>query len=323
MSIKSNWSEIQFHLFQHCNIVSPRWLENFYHLSLDPRFVITSIIGYLMIVNYLNKVLVIKRKRDEKESITHGSILFKTACFIHNVLLTLYSGWTFYHVFSIIYKNFIASKLSLFQALRDENNQMIKDGIGFFFWLFYVSKFYEFLDTLILLLKGRSSNNLQTYHHAGVILTCWLMYANDCTGIWLFVFLNSFIHTLMYFYFGLTTIGIRPSWKKIMTTFQIIQFYVGIIICSMYLLVPELNVKRKMSLPSFNLSHYFPKYLDEVSARKVAEAIMIFYLCGLLVLFTKFYNREYDEIIKNKEKKSKENDKRENRMKIEKQELKA
>ena len=35
--------------------------------------------------------------------------------------------------------------------------------------------------------------------------------------------MNSFIHTLMYYYYMVTVLGISPSWKKYLTTMQIIQ----------------------------------------------------------------------------------------------------
>lgn len=47
-----------------------------------------------------------------------------------------------------------------------------------FFWsyVYYLSKFYELLDTLILVLKGKPLTFLHVYHHATVIAMCffWL-----------------------------------------------------------------------------------------------------------------------------------------------------
>jgi len=42
-------------------------------------------------------------------------------------------------------------------------------------------------------------------------------------AVWLFVLYNSFIHTIMYFYYFLTVIGIKPSWKKLITIMQLVQ----------------------------------------------------------------------------------------------------
>lgn len=71
------------------------------------------------------------------------------------------------------------------------------EGLAFYGWFFYLSKFYEVLDTLIILAKGKKSSTLQTYHHAGAMMCMWAGIRYMSPPIWLFVFLNSFIHTLM------------------------------------------------------------------------------------------------------------------------------
>ena len=71
------------------------------------------------------------------------------------------------------------------------------EGLAFWGWLFYVSKFYEVLDTAIILTKGRKSSMLQTYHHAGAMLCMWAGIRYMAPPIWMFVLVNSGIHTLM------------------------------------------------------------------------------------------------------------------------------
>lgn len=71
------------------------------------------------------------------------------------------------------------------------------EGLAFYGWFFYLSKFYEVLDTFIILAKGKKSSTLQTYHHAGAMMCMWAGIRYMSPPIWLFVFLNSFIHTLM------------------------------------------------------------------------------------------------------------------------------
>ena len=71
------------------------------------------------------------------------------------------------------------------------------EGLAFWGWLFYVSKFYEVLDTLLILAKGKRSATLQTYHHSGAMLCMWAGIRYMSPPIWMFVFVNSLIHTLM------------------------------------------------------------------------------------------------------------------------------
>lgn len=44
------------------------------------------------------------------------------------------------------------------------------EGLAFYGWIFYVSKFYGVVDTAIIIAKGKRSSTLQTYHHAGAML---------------------------------------------------------------------------------------------------------------------------------------------------------
>lgn len=71
------------------------------------------------------------------------------------------------------------------------------EGLAFWGWVFYVSKFYEVLDTMIILAKGKRSATLQTYHHSGAMLCMWAGIRYMSPPIWMFVFVNSFIHALM------------------------------------------------------------------------------------------------------------------------------
>lgn len=71
------------------------------------------------------------------------------------------------------------------------------EGLGFYGWLFYVSKFYEIVDTLIILAKGKNTSILQTFHHAGAMMCMWAGIRYMSPPIWMFVFVNSGLHGLM------------------------------------------------------------------------------------------------------------------------------
>ena len=69
------------------------------------------------------------------------------------------------------------------------------------------SKVAELLDTFFLLVRKRPIIVLHWYHHLSVLLFCWHAYsARIGTGLW-FATMNYSVHTLMYFYFGLTQCG--------------------------------------------------------------------------------------------------------------------
>jgi len=75
--------------------------------------------------------------------------------------------------------------------------RMWNEGLAFYGWLFYLSKFYEVIDTLIILAKGKKSSFLQTYHHAGAMMCMWAGIRYMSPPIWMFALVNSFIHTIM------------------------------------------------------------------------------------------------------------------------------
>lgn len=95
-----------------------------------------------------------------------------------------------------------------------------------FFWsyVFYLSKYYELLDTLIMILKRRPLTFLHVFHHAIVVIMSffWLQYSQSLQIIALLT--NTAVHMLMYSYYLLCSFGIKPFWKKLVTNCQIIQF---------------------------------------------------------------------------------------------------
>ncbi|GME82645.1 unnamed protein product [Ambrosiozyma monospora] len=119
---------------------------------------------------------------------------FKFLVLMHNVGLCIFSVWTFTGMSRSIHVNAngrIADLIKIKSEGRtdlkpsgwdklvcsicdtDDGMQMNHDGYkGLEFWAywFYISKFYEVVDTMITLTKGRKSMFLQLYHHSGALL---------------------------------------------------------------------------------------------------------------------------------------------------------
>jgi GNS1/SUR4 family len=71
-------------------------------------------------------------------------------------------------------------------------------------WLFYVSKVWDFWDTLFIIVgkKWRQLSFLHVYHHTTIFLFYWLnSHVNYDGDIYLTILLNGFIHTVMYTYY--------------------------------------------------------------------------------------------------------------------------
>ncbi|KAJ2158514.1 hypothetical protein GGF46_003728 [Coemansia sp. RSA 552] len=160
-------------------------------------------------------------KKKKKTGLTPMSL----AVFVHNAALAAYSAWAFWSVFP----PFVGKILhrGLHEGLCDTDGELWNSVLFVHLYLFYVSKYYELMDTAIILLKGRKASLLQIYHHAGVILIMHLAnYTASPSSIFI-VWENAGVHTVMYSYYALTTLGINPPGKQYLTSLQIFQFLFG------------------------------------------------------------------------------------------------
>eukprot|EP01018_Ginkgo_biloba_P019514 Gb_31554 [translate_table: standard] len=143
-----------------------------------------------------------------------------------------------------------------------------------FFWsyVFYLSKYYEFVDTIILVLRKRPLTFLHVYHHAVVVVMCflWLEYSQSLQIIALIT--NALVHTLMYTYYFLCSIGYPPPWKKLVTNCQIVQFLFSFLVSIVLLWL-----------------HFIG---DGCSGMK-AWMFNALFNASLLVLFFNFHRRQY------------------------------
>jgi hypothetical protein len=99
-------------------------------------------------------------------------------------------------------------------------------ALEFWSYIYYLSKFYELLDTILQLIRGRYPPHylLHAYHHSGVLMMCWawLQYRPSLRHIGLMF--NVFVHIPMYYYFYLKSRNVDPWWKRYVTKLQIFQF---------------------------------------------------------------------------------------------------
>lgn len=102
-------------------------------------------------------------------------------------------------------------------------------------FLFNMSKILEFGDTIFIVLRKTHLGFLHYYHH--VITYSFCLYAGqymhyyNCGG-YFFCLMNFFVHAIMYFYYGLRSMGFRPSFDIGITILQILQMVLGVAIIS-------------------------------------------------------------------------------------------
>nr|CAG8552099.1 5557_t:CDS:10 [Entrophospora candida] len=118
-------------------------------------------------INSYNVSRAVAQSKGLKVSNIKQSGQFMTAIvFIHNLILCLYSLITFVSMGSTFVNNFYDHRNNLMDAYCDRDGSLWEEGLGYWGYLFYLSKYYEIIDTIIILMKGRRSSFLQTYHHA-------------------------------------------------------------------------------------------------------------------------------------------------------------
>ena len=84
-----------------------------------------------------------------------------------------------------------------------------------FFWsyMYFLSKFYELLDTVLQMLKGRRPPHyfLHVYHHVVVMFTTWGWLEYGMTLQYIGMLWNTFVHVVMYYYYYLKSQGVPRS----------------------------------------------------------------------------------------------------------------
>ncbi|KAJ1895056.1 hypothetical protein LPJ66_004819 [Kickxella alabastrina] len=250
-------------------------LHQFYHISLHPATPLVIVAVYTLAVQYLNSTRGknLSRIEAKRQSLQlAGDELQKdvgtvskakkesgpwmTAFIVlHNLALAGFSYWCATNYTAAFAKTVGEEGL---RCAYCDTNHTIWNNMFKFNYLFYLSKYYELIDTFIILAKGRKATFLQTYHHAGAIATMWVGCYFGSPQLIFYVVENSIIHTLMYTYFALTAMGYSPPGKKYLTHLQIFQFLIGLVFIALYITLPGCLTPLQRNLLFVMLSYLIP-----------------------------------------------------------------
>lgn len=160
----------------------------FGHLMHVETMPFMTVAIYLLAVFYMNRR---NKARSHKPWISTNTGAARFIIFAYNSALSAFSAWVFISSFRILQRrwpssndtNYVSRAVDIvcnidgghpngFQPNRD--NPSRSDSIGYYVWLFYLSKYVELIDHFITLIKGKEVSFMHAFHHAGAILVLWV-----------------------------------------------------------------------------------------------------------------------------------------------------
>lgn len=239
------------------------------HILMEPILVLFGVTLYLGLKPHFT--LLCRKLR------TNGkSTPFRLFALIHNLLLCAYSVWTASNVLPMTISHLRNKGIESTYCSKSLWNS----GMHYWGFLFYLSKYWELVDTLLLIIKGRSPSYLQVYHHVVTIICSYGLQVSHASVTFIFVGFNATVHSIMYAYYAFTVVGIRFKAKSLITILQIMQFLSGIMLATpMFFLrngkcaTPAQKVAvGALILHAFYLTKLFGDFFRETYRRKVKAA---------------------------------------------------
>ncbi|KAI2603791.1 GNS1/SUR4 membrane protein [Hypoxylon fragiforme] len=196
----------------------------------------------------------------------------------HNLFLTLLSGG--------LLALFVGQLAPAIWKRGLYNNICAADGwtneLVTLYYLNYITKYIELIDTVFLMVKKKPLTFLHTYHHPATALLCYTQLVGHTSVSWVPITLNLTVHVVMYWYYFQSARGVRVWWKEWITRMQIAQF------------VLDLGFVYFASWDYFASAHapYLP-HMGRCAGKPFAAVCGCLILSSYLVLFILFYISTY------------------------------
>ncbi|KAJ4978795.1 hypothetical protein NE237_009575 [Protea cynaroides] len=121
------------------------------------------------------------------------------------------------------------STASQMHKIQSDLNPKYPTYVAVFFWayVFYLSKILKFIDTARIPLSPSTNKQLTFLHvyHRVVVVVMWYLWLHTSQSLLpVALITNASVHTMMWGYYVLCSLGRRPPWKRLETDFQIFQF---------------------------------------------------------------------------------------------------
>ncbi|KAL3759230.1 hypothetical protein ACHAWU_002500 [Discostella pseudostelligera] len=148
---------------------------------------------------------------------------------VWNFSLSLFSWIGAFRTAPQLYYNL--TSYTLRSNLCDDPAALYGSGsTGLWVQLFILSKFPELIDTFFIVIHKKPLIFLHWYHHITVLLYCWHSYVTTSPSGLFFVVMNYSVHAVMYGYYFLMAMKLRPKWfnPMVVTFMQLSQMFIGV-----------------------------------------------------------------------------------------------
>jgi len=149
-----------------------------------------------------------------------------------NLIMCIYSLYAFLGMAETLWKNWVVHGSDPFTIICDPNHHMMQN-MDYWMYTFYLSKYFEYFDTIVLVLKGKNlippdsaGYFLHIYHHSVTANIVWIGWRREFTVAWVGPVTNTFVHFFMYGYYFLVELNLidRKYGGKYITPIQLVQF---------------------------------------------------------------------------------------------------
>ncbi|EGG18483.1 GNS1/SUR4 family protein [Cavenderia fasciculata] len=189
---------------------------------------------FMAIISYLLTVYTIKAAMSNSK-LKGFSLGYVSA--IHNLILC---GWSLVMVLGVAYDAYLIATTTshgINCIFCSPKSNPFSGRIFYWHYLYFISKFYEFLDTIIIVLKKKPLIFLHIWHHSIVVLIVWTWLPEGIAYGNVGLFANTLVHVFMYYYYFRTSLNpsIRIWWKSYLTSGQLFQFTMSFILAIPFL----------------------------------------------------------------------------------------
>lgn len=148
---------------------------------------------------------------------------------------------------------------------------------GFWTWMFVLSKLPELGDTVFIVLRKKPLIFLHWYHHITVLLYTWYSFTEYTSSARWFVVMNYCVHSVMYSYYALVSMGRYPP-KALAMTITVLQLTQMIVGCA-------------INIWAHNYMTTTPSHTCHISQINIKLSMAMYF--SYFVLFAQFFYKAY------------------------------